>query len=303
MKYSKPIIIAEIGGTHIGDMDRAKKLIKLAKSSGANVVKTQKRNPKECVPINLQNKPHPNQCFSYGKTYLEHREKLELSIEQHAELKKFCEEEIGIIYSSSVWDITSTKEIVSLKPSIIKIPSACNHRFDMIDYLYKNSQSQIHISLGMTTAEERRKLIYYILDKDKTDCERTVLYHCTSGYPVPFEKLYLKEIENLNNKFAYYQLPEQTEYQKYKFQVGFSNHGLGIAADMVAYTLGASYIECHFIDTRIFPHTDSAASLEPQGLEKLVRDLNAIYKALQSKPEGLDAIEKEQRDKLRQSTT
>ena len=107
-------IIAEIGGTHIGSISRAKKLAKLAKLAGADVLKTQKRNPKECVRKELWREPHPNEMFSYGRTYLDHRNNLELSIEQHAELKGYCNS-IDIRYSTSVWDITSAKEVIKLK--------------------------------------------------------------------------------------------------------------------------------------------------------------------------------------------
>ncbi len=81
--------------------------------------------------------------------------------------------------------------------------------------------------------------------------------------------------------------------------VGFSNHGLGIAMEPVAFSLGVRYFERHMIDDRTFLHTDASCSLEPQGLNKLVRDLRAISQALQHKPDELDEIEKEQRDKLR----
>ncbi len=137
-------VIAEIGGTHIGSLERAKKLAKLAKLSGAHVVKTQKRNPKESVKKELWNQPHPNQMYSYGKTYLKHRENLELSIEEHAELKKYCES-INIEYSTSVWDITSTKEVIKLNPKFIKIPSACNKNEDIFNLLINDYKGQIHI--------------------------------------------------------------------------------------------------------------------------------------------------------------
>ena len=101
MTNYKPFIIAEIGCTHIGNLERAKSLARLAKLAGADMLKTQKRNPRESVPEIWWDKPHPNERFSYGKTYLEHRENVELSIEQHAELKAYCDE-IDIEYSTSV---------------------------------------------------------------------------------------------------------------------------------------------------------------------------------------------------------
>jgi len=278
-----PYIVAEIGGTHIGNLDRAKKLAKLARLSGAHALKTQKRNPVESVPKSLQAKPHPNELFSYGETYLEHRLKLELNIEEHGYLKKYCEE-IGITYSTSVWDMTSTREVIELNPEFIKVPSAMNHNTKMLDALIKDYMGDIHVSLGMTTAEERKKLYKYFAKNPK----RFVVYHCTSGYPVPFEQIYLKELKVLKEKL-----------EPKGIRVGFSNHGKGIAIEPAAYVLGATYFERHFIDDRTFLHTDAACSLEPQGLHKLCRDLKCIQRSLNYKGYGMDGIELTQRNKLR----
>jgi N-acetylneuraminate synthase len=280
-------VIAEIGCSHGGSLERAKKLAKLAKLSGAHIVKTQKRNPKESVKKELWDQPHPNKMYAYGDTYLEHRENLELSINDHIELKEYCES-IDIIYSTSIWDVTSTREIVALNPKLIKIPSACNDRTDIMKYLFNNYNGEIHISTGMLTTDEREELCYFLTNEyrdRKLNEDKLVVYHCTSGYPVPFEKLYLGEVHNLAENWG--------------FQIGFSNHGKGIAMEPAAYALGARYFERHFIDDRMYPHTDAACSLEPQGLSKLVRDLKAVAQALHYKPDELDQIEKEQRDKLR----
>jgi|ETNvirnome_2_130_1030620.scaffolds.fasta_scaffold10142_3 N-acetylneuraminate synthase len=287
-------VIAEIGGTHIGKVDRAKELIKLAKEAGADVVKFQKRNPYESVAREWWDRPHPNQTFSYGDTYLEHRLNLELSQDQHAVLKEYCEK-IGIVYSTSVWDETSTKEIVELQPDFIKIPSACNHRTDLIDYIYDNSKCGLHISTGMTNHVERDLLFTHILEKDK-NLERTVIYHCTSGYPVPFDKLYLQELTTMSSTFK--SKCDNLSVSS-NLKLGFSNHGYGIAMEPAAYVLGARYFERHFIDDRSFRHTDASCSLEKQGLKKLIRDLRALEVALEGKPYAIDDIEMEQRNKLR----
>ena len=276
-----PTLIAEIGGTHIGDMTRAKKLIKLAVLSGADIIKFQKRNPKESVPKEWWDKPHPNQRFAYGKTYLEHRINLEFSIEQHAELKQFCEE-LGSEYSTSVWDMTSAKEICSLNPKMIKIPSAKNEDHELINYLYNNFDGDIHISLGMMSKKNKENLIQSLIAKDRIS--RTVIYHCTSMYPCPFENLDLLEIKDLKVMFG--------------DKVGFSNHGYGIATDIAAFILGATYIERHFIDDRTFSHTDAIASLEPNGLYKISRDLKNVAKSLKYKPDEMYADERIQKDKL-----
>ena len=152
--YKKPFVIAEIGCNHKGDIEIAKELIKVAKIfCNADAVKFQKRNNKELLTEQQYNQPHPNPANAYGETYGLHREYLEFDINQHAELKAYCEE-MGIIYSTSVWDLTSAKEISSLHPLFIKIPSACNNNVEMLIWLCQNYKGEIHVSTGMTTKSE-----------------------------------------------------------------------------------------------------------------------------------------------------
>lgn len=277
-------VVAEIGACHVGSVDRAKSLIRLAKLAGANYVKLQKRNPIESVPKEWHNRPHPNKRFAYGDTYLDHRLALELSIDQHKELKDFCEL-IGIGYACSVWDLTSAGEIIGLSPDFIKIPSAFNNDLVLIQKLLDEYEGDIHISLGMSTKREREDLDQF-LSYPANLRNRVVIYHCTSEYPCPFEHLYLLEIENLKY------FPAKA--------LGFSNHGYGISADIVAYTLGVTWIERHFIDDRTFRHTDACLSLEPDGLRRLCRDLKNIQKSISYK-EGLSPEELEQKNKFRSS--
>ena len=113
--YDVPNIIAEIGCNHMGDFDIAKKMIDLAKDSGVSIVKFQKRNNKELLTEEQYNTPHSVPYNSYGETYGKHREFLEFSFEEHKELKKYCEKK-GMVYSTSVWDITSAEQIISIEP-------------------------------------------------------------------------------------------------------------------------------------------------------------------------------------------
>ena len=109
--YKKPYIIAEIGCNHKGDMEIAKELIKVAKIfCNVDAIKFQKRNNRELLTEDQYNQPHPNPVNAYGDTYGAHREYLEFDVNQHAVLKSYCED-IGITYSTSVWDLTSAKEI------------------------------------------------------------------------------------------------------------------------------------------------------------------------------------------------
>ena len=134
MKYLKPCVIAEIGCNHKGNFEIAKEMIQRAKVyCNADIVKFQKRNNRELLGEDGYNAPHPNPANSYGETYGKHRDFLEFTAEQHGQLKKYCEE-IGIIYSTSVWELTSAKEIAELHPKLIKIPSACNNNYEMLWY-------------------------------------------------------------------------------------------------------------------------------------------------------------------------
>ncbi len=285
-RYNIPFVIAEIGCNHKGDMAIAKEMIKIAKIfCKVDAVKFQKRNNKELLSKEQYNAPHPNPINSYGKTYGEHREFLEFDILQHEELKQFCNE-MEITYSSSVWDLTSAKEIASLNPKFIKIPSACNNNLVMLEWLCKNYSGELHVSTGMTTKNEVISIVNLFVDNRRN--KDLVLYNCISGYPVPFKDLCLLEIPLMKEKFG----------EKVK-QIGFSGHHLGIAVDVAAFTLGASVIERHFTLDRTWRGTDHAASLEPAGLRKVKRDLEAIYESLNYKPKEILEIEQEQRDKLK----
>ncbi|MEZ5083100.1 MAG: N-acetylneuraminate synthase family protein [Bacteroidales bacterium] len=158
-------IIAEIGCNHKGNMDIAFEMIKTAAIfCKVDVIKFQKRNPKELLTSQEYTAPHPNPANAYGNTYGEHREFLEFDADQHKQLKKWCEE-FGVIYSSSVWDITSAKDLISLKPELIKIPSASNLNKPLLTYLCDHFQGEIHLSLGMTTKRKRKTLFSFFEDK------------------------------------------------------------------------------------------------------------------------------------------
>lgn len=286
MNYTKPRVIAEAGCNHKGEMEIAKELIKIAAMyCNADIIKFQKRNNRELLTEEQYNAPHPNIENSYGKTYGEHREYLEFSIEQHKQLKQWCDE-FNIGYSTSVWDLTSAKEITSIEPQVIKVPSACNNNYEMLEWLCDNYKGEIHLSLGMTTKEEEEKIIKLFEEKKKNN--ELVIYACTSGYPVEFSDVCLLEIQRLSNL-----------YKDRVKEIGFSGHHLGIAIDIAAYTLGATTIERHFTLNRAWKGTDHAASLEPDGLKKLIRDLDATNKSLTNKKEEVLDIEKVQREKLK----
>lgn len=284
--YKKSFVIAEAGCNHMGRMEVAKDLIETAAHfCKVDAIKFQKRCPKELLTTEQYYAPHPNPINSYGDTYGAHREYLEFSLEQHEQLKIWCEA-AGIIYSTSVWDITSAKEISSLNPMFIKIPSACNTNYEMLQWLCENYSGEIQLSFGMTTQDEEEIIVN--LFESNGRAKDLVLYSCTSGYPVPFESVCLLEIIRIRER-----------YENRVKAIGFSGHHLGIAVDIAAYTLGANYIERHYTLDRTWKGTDHAASLEPDGMRKLKRNLEETYKSLSYKEEGILPIEQIQRKKLK----
>jgi len=285
-RYSKPIIVAEIGCNHQGEFGKAIELIKLAKECGASYAKFQKRNIIKLLTEEQYDLPHPYSYHSFGKTYGEHREHLEFTAEQHALLKAHCAV-LNIGYAVSVWDEISAREIIALNPNYIKVPSACNNNLALLQILREEYTGDIHISLGMTTSQELLDIIS-LFGQWQNGLSRLVLYACTSGYPIKFEEVHLLEIQRLNQEYGY--LTKAT---------GFSGHHLGIAIDVAAYALGATWFERHFTKDRTWKGTDHAASLEPEDLRKLVRDLQATHTALTYKPDTVVPVELEQRKKLK----
>jgi len=286
-EYKEPQVIAEIGCNHKGELEIAKELLTSAKECGATCGKFQKRTPKELLTPEQYAAPHPNPNNSYGDTYGAHREALELSVEDHKELQAHCNK-IGLMYSSSVWDTTAARDIVSLNPPLIKVGSPSNTHWEMQKVLREEYEGEIHISTGMSTKEEIEQIVKFWEEGKGRAKERVVLYNCTSGYPVPFEDVCLLDIRLLQQKYAH----------RVK-AIGFSGHHLGISIDIAAYALGAQWVERHFTADRTWKGTDHAASLEPAGLAKLCRDLKATHTAMSYKSSEILPLEESTRAKLK----
>jgi len=260
-------------------MELAVKHIHAAAKAGATYVKFQKRDI-ETHSLNNPDwsKPHPNPSQSFGATYREHRQALELSSIQHAQLIEECRK-AGIKYACSAWDVASAMDLIRLNPDYIKVPSACNGHFQLIRTLLTAYEGEIHVSLGMLSPKERSEIVGIT----RLHPDRIRLYHCTSGYPVPFGELDLEEIPAL----AVGDLAP-----------GYSGHHVGIAIDIAAYAKGAQWIERHFTLDKTLKGTDQALSLEPPELAQLVFDLNRVH-AASTERTGITAVEQIQREKLR----
>lgn len=282
----RPMVIAEIGCNHKGDFSIANEMINVAAQfAKVDYVKFQKRCNTELLTPEEFNAPHPHPENSYGETYGAHRDALEFDVEQHHRLMEVCRA-CGIGYATSVWDMTSAIEIAALQPDYIKVPSAINLNYRLLEYLATNYDGGIHVSLGMTTIDEQDSIME--LFRALGVSHRVVLYSCTSGYPVPHDDICLLEISRLKQRYG-------GEID----DVGFSGHHLGIAVDMAALALGARWVERHFTLDRTWKGTDHSASLEPDGLRRLVRDATAVAASLSEKPTDILAIEQAQRDKLK----
>ncbi|MHA6794815.1 N-acetylneuraminate synthase family protein [Pseudonocardia bannensis] len=281
-----PYVIAEIGCNHAGDLSLAKRMISVAgQFCEVDAVKFQKRHPRTLLTDAQYRAPHPNEMHAFGASYGEHREFLEFDIRQHAELREHAEN-AGVTYSTSVWDLPSARAVAELDPEFIKVPSAANLNTQLLEFLCGGYRGSIHLSLGMTSRAEEEAIVE--LFRRLGRLHDLVLYACTSGYPVPFEDVCLLEVQRLRSTYG-------DELRG----VGFSGHHLGIAADVAAFALGARYVERHYTLDRTSKGTDHAASLEPDGLRKLTRDLRNVAKALTYKTADVLSIEQVQRDKLK----
>lgn len=253
-------LIAEIGCNHQGDLAKAKELIFNAKLSGCNFVKFQKREPKLQFSPEKYNAPHPNPQNAFGLTYGEHRENLEFSKDEHRELMRHTKS-IGVEYSCSVFDIVSAQNIMDIEPAHIKIPSPINNNLEVVEFVAKNFNGIIHISLGMTTKNEEQSLVDILKKYNKL--KNTVLYHCVSSYPTDNKDVSLLEISRLKET-----------YSDDIYSVGLSGHHNGFLPDCLALSLGATYIERHFTFDKNAKGSDHQISLDYAEMAELASNLD-----------------------------
>lgn len=251
-------IIAEIGQNHQGDPSIARQLIDTAAAAGVDAVKSQKRHIPSLLTEEEYNRPYDNP-HSFGRTYGDHRERLELSIEQHLELKGYAESK-GLDYFCSPWDPHSLNEMVVGGFRILKIASALITHLPLLD-MAAESRLPVILSTGMSELD----VVDTAVDAFKDVPEMYVL-QCTSSYPSQFEDVNLRVLPMF--------------HERYGRPVGFSGHHRGISIDVAAVALGACMIERHFTLDRTWKGTDHAASLEPPGLFKLVRDVRSVEVAM-----------------------
>lgn len=259
---SHPVyIIAELGINHNGSLDIAKQLIDVATEAGCDAVKFQKRTPELCVPKEQKSVMRDT---PWGRiSYMEYRERVEFSKEDYYALHTYCNHnQIGRF--ASCWDLPSIDFMVEFDAGCIKIPSACLTDDKLLIHANETGLPVI-LSTGMSTKEQIGHAVHSVLGNAYDD-EHLLVAHCTSTYPAENEELNLNVITTLKGL--------------YECPIGYSGHETGLQTTLAAVVLGASFVERHITLDRSMWGSDHAASVEPQGLRRLVRDIRIIESAL-----------------------
>jgi N-acetylneuraminate synthase len=245
-------VIAEIGINHNGDPDVARRLIDVAVEAGCDAVKFQKRTPELCVP--------PEQRDVMRETpwgvmsYLDYRYRVEFGHDEYRAIDQHCREQ-GIAWFGSPWDEPSVDFLEEFSPVCHKIASAFITDHDLLRHVAKTDRPVI-ISSGMSTMEQIRDAAALF------DAERLLIAHSTSSYPCTPDELNLRMIETLDREFS--------------SPIGYSGHEVGLQTTVAAVALGATFVERHITLDRAMWGSDQAASVEPQGLARLVRDIRTV---------------------------
>ena len=253
-------VIAEIGHNHQGRLETAKEMFRVAKESGADAVKLQKRDNRSLFTKAGYAKPYDNPN-SFGGTYGEHREFLEFGWIEYKELMDYADE-IGVTMISTAFDFSSADFLAKLGIPIIKMASGDLKNIPLLTHIAEFQKPMI-LSTGGGTMEDVNRAYDAIMPINQQLC----ILQCTAGYPAEFDELNLQVITTYRERF-----PNTT--------IGLSSHDNGIAMAVAAYMLGARVIEKHFTLNHTWKGTDHAFSLEPIGFRKMVRDLKRTKAAI-----------------------
>jgi N-acetylneuraminate synthase len=249
-------VIAEIGINHNGDLDVAKRLIDAATFSGCDAVKFQKRTPELCTP---RDQWEIERETPWGRmTYIDYRHRIEFGRDEYDEIDRYCHE-LGLDWFASCWDEPSVDFLARYEPPAFKFASASLTDDALLAHTAAVGAPLI-ASSGMSTMEQIEHAIGLL------PADRTLLAHSTSTYPCPPEELNLSMIRTLQKTFA--------------VPIGYSGHEVGLQTTVAAVALGACFVERHITLDRAMWGTDQAASVEPMGLFRLVRDIRVVETAL-----------------------
>jgi N-acetylneuraminate synthase/sialic acid synthase len=273
-------VIAEGGVNHNGDARLAAELVRIAADGQADAVKFQKRTIDQLLTRAALERPYLH-ANSLGATYGEHRHKLELSEADWYRLRDLALS-LGLEFIGSAWDRGSADLLEELDTPALKTPSAVLTDLELLEYIARKRRPMI-VSTGMSTLQEIDQAVERILRYN----DALILLQCTSAYPSEFVDINLRVMDTFR--------------KRYGVLVGYSGHERGIAVTEAAATLGACVVERHFTKDRTLPGPDHAASLEPTGLKKLVRDIRHIEVALGSPEKSIAAAELPVRARLSKS--
>jgi len=268
-------VIGEIGINHNGDVNLAKTLIDAAIESGANAVKFQKRTIDIVYSREELEKPRESPL---GKTNGELKWGLEFGLDQYREIDSYCKKR-QVLWFASCWDESSVDFMESFEPPCYKIASASLTDDNLLKH-HRRTNRPIILSTGMSTMDQIRHAVEVL------DHEDLIVLHCTSTYPSIPEELNLQMIHTLKKEFP-------------NHPVGYSGHEVGLQTSVAAVALGACVVERHITLDRAMWGSDQAASVEPQGFQRMIRDIRVVEKAFGDGVKKVYASERPIIDKLR----
>ncbi|MDP9080400.1 MAG: N-acetylneuraminate synthase family protein [Bacteroidota bacterium] len=253
-------IIAEIGINHNGSLEIAKQLIDEAVAAKATAVKFQKRTPEICVPKDqwdiMRDTP-------WGRiSYIDYKRKTEFGIAEYATIDQYCKKQ-GIDWFVSTWDVEAVDFMERFDTPLYKLASASLTDYPLIRRILLTGKP-LMLSTGMSTNKEIDDAVNLVREFDEN--YPLLIAHSTSAYPCKPEELNLKMIHTLADKFP-------------GMPIGYSGHETGLATTVAAVSLGATFVERHFTLDRAMWGSDHAASVEPQGFQRLVRDIRDVETA------------------------
>ncbi len=254
-------IIAEIGINHNGSLDIAKKLIDEAVAAKVDAVKFQKRTPEICVPKDqweiMRDTP-------WGRmSYIDYKRKTEFGKDEYTAIDTYCKQ-MGIDWFVSVWDTEAVDFMEQFDTPVYKLASASLTDFPLIEKILFTGRP-LMLSTGMSTDKEIQAAVDFV---NKFNPNYPVfIAHSTSAYPCKPEELNLRMITTLGDRYA-------------TAPIGYSGHETGLATTLAAAVMGATFVERHFTLDRAMWGSDHAASVEPQGFQRLVRDIRDVETAM-----------------------
>lgn len=250
-------VTGEIGINHNGDLDNAKALIDIAADAGCDAVKFQKRTPEVCTP---RDQWDIERDTPWGRMkYIDYRHRVEFGVEEYQQIADHAKAR-GIHWFASPWDVESVEFLEQFDVPAHKVASASLTDDDLLRALRATGKTII-LSTGMSTPKQIRHAVEVL------GSENIVLLHATSTYPAKAEELNLRMIHTLQSEFP-------------NVPIGYSGHETGLQTTLAAVALGAVFVERHITLDRAMWGSDQAASVEPQGLQRLVRDIRIISESL-----------------------